>query len=124
MTTATNTTTATTAASRPLYWGVDEQARAFLGLARLLDEYEQARWDHDDRERHEHSREGVQAGEAAWVATHGWLWKGLLEAQTQEDLKELAWACEERAHDRQDDGHGWAADVWEAVASYLWRLAA
>lgn len=124
-TATTASATATTAsATTPLHWGWRDRGQAILGLARLLDGYEAARWDHDPRESHEDSQGFVQAEEACWVATHGWLWRGLVKAETQADLNELAWACEEQAQDRQNDGHGWAAEVWEACASYIWGLAA
>lgn len=122
-TTTTHVAPATTA-STPLHWGFVYQGQAVLGLARLLDGYEAVRWDNDPRERHEDSQQCVQADAAVWAASHGWLWQGLCEAQTKEDLYSLAWACEERARDRYDSGCGWQAEVWEAVASYIWGLAA
>ena len=111
-----------TTTTRSLHWGATSRGQAIIGLGRLLDEYEAARWDHDERESHEHSQQGVQAEEACWIATHGWLWQGILKAEIHQDLDELAWACEEQAQDRQNGGYGWAAEVWEAVASYIREL--
>ena len=115
--TAATTTTTTTA---PLHWGWRDRGQAILGLSRLLDGYEAVRWDHDERAEHQHTQQAVQADEACWVA--GWLWQGLVEAQTQADLNDVAASCEEQARDRQDGGHGWAADVWEDVARYIRSL--
>lgn len=118
----TETTTATTTTARSLHWGVTRRGQAIIGLGRLLDEYEAARWDHDERESHEHSQQGVQAEEACWIATQEWLWQGILEVETIQDVEGLACTCDELACDRQDGGHGWAAEVWEAVASYIREL--
>lgn len=114
-----NETTATS--TRSLYWGITSRGQKIIGLGRLLDEYEAARWDHDEDD-HQHSMEAVQAEEACWIATHGWIWQGLLDAKTLADLDDLAWSCDEQARARQDDGHGWAADVWEAVAAYIRQI--
>lgn len=112
----------TTTAPAPLHWGWSERGQAIIGLSRLIDEYEQARY--DDHRQDRDSLEVVQADEAVWAASKGWLWQGIAAARTREDLDSLAWACEEQANARYDDGRGWQGQVWEDIASYIWGLAA
>lgn len=114
-----NTMTTTTTTTVPVYLYGRLKGAIVLNISRTLDDIVQgvgvdftSRWEED--------RHAVQSNEALWAAPK--VLAAVAAANSTADLADLADEADETSRARQDDGRGWQAEVWMAIAAQLRRF--